>query len=54
MFEDIFSIEGLRDYVVDISEITVARENGVFIKELELSIAETFREAVEKLVRKEL
>jgi two-component system, LytTR family, response regulator len=91
MFEDVISIEGLRDYIkiiiksdkkplivrtslkaietelpqnkfirihkswiVAISEITAVRKNSVFIKELELSIGETFRETVEKLVRKKL
>jgi DNA-binding LytR/AlgR family response regulator len=91
MFDDIISIEGLRDYikiniksdrkplivrtslkaietelpqnkfirihkswVVAISEITAVRKNSIFINGLEMSIGETFREAVEKLVRKEL
>jgi two-component system LytT family response regulator len=91
MFDDIISIEGLRDYIkiniksaqkplivrtslkaietelpenkfirihkswiVAISEITAVRKNSIFIQGLEMSIGETFREAVEKLVRKEL
>ncbi len=91
MFEDIISIEGLRDYIkiniksdkkplivrtslkaietelpenkfirvhkswiIAISEITAVRKNSVFINGSEMSIGETFREAVEKLVRKEL
>ena len=91
MFEDIISIEGLRDYikiniksaqkplivrtnlkaietelpqnkfirihkswVVAIAEITAVHKNSIFIKVVEICIGETFREAVEKLVRKEL
>ena len=43
-----------KSYLVAISEITAVRKNNIFIKEMELPIGETFREAVEKLVRKEL
>lgn len=40
--------------LIAIAEITAVRKNSVFIKEMELSVGETFRENVEKLVRKEL
>ena len=43
-----------KSYLVAISEITAVRKNSIFIKEMELPVGETFREAVEKLVRKEL
>jgi len=43
-----------KSYLVAIAEITVVRKNSIFIKEMELPVGETFREAVEKLVRKEL
>jgi DNA-binding LytR/AlgR family response regulator len=43
-----------KSWVVAISEITAVRKNSIFINGLEMSIGETFREAVEKLVRKEL
>ena len=43
-----------KSYLVAISEITAVRKNNIFIKEMELPVGETFREAVEKLVRKEL
>ena len=43
-----------KSYLVAIAEITAVRKNSVFIKEMELSVGETFRETVEKLIRKEL
>lgn len=43
-----------KSYLVAISEITAVRKNSIFIKEMELPVGETFREAVEKLIRKEL
>ena len=43
-----------KSWLVAISEITAVRKNSIFIKEMELPVGETFREAVEKLVRKEL
>jgi two-component system, LytTR family, response regulator len=43
-----------KSYLIAIAEITAVRKNSVFIKEMELPVGETFREAVEKLVRKEL
>ena len=43
-----------KSYLVSINEITAVRKNSIFLKEMELPIGETFREAVEKLVRKEL
>jgi DNA-binding LytR/AlgR family response regulator len=43
-----------KSYLIAIAEITALRKNSVFIKEMELSVGETFRETVEKLVRKEL
>ena len=43
-----------KSYLIAIAEITAVRKNSVFIKEMELPVGETFRETVEKLVRKEL
>ena len=43
-----------KSYIIAISEIAAVRKNSVFIKEMELPVGETFRETVEKLVRKEL
>ena len=43
-----------KSWLVAIAEITAIRKNSIFIKELELPVGETFREAVEKLIRKEL
>ena len=43
-----------KSYLVAISEITAVRKNSIFINEMELPVGETFREAVEKLTRKEL
>ena len=43
-----------KSYLIAIAEITAVRKNSVFIKETELPVGETFRETVEKLVRKEL
>jgi len=43
-----------KSWLVAISEITAVRKNSIFIKEIELPIGETFRDAMEKLIRKEL
>jgi DNA-binding LytR/AlgR family response regulator len=43
-----------RSYLVAIAEITAVRKNNIFIKEIALPVGETFRETIEKLVRKEL
>ena len=43
-----------KSYLIAIAEITAVRKNSVFIKETELPVGETFRETVEKIVRKEL
>ena len=43
-----------KSWLVAISEITAVRKNSIFIKEIELPVGETFREAVEKLTRKQL
>ena len=43
-----------KSYLIAIAEITAVRKNSVFIKEMELPVGETFRETVEKIVRKEL
>lgn len=42
-----------RSYAVALSEITAVRKNSIFLGDKELSIGETFRESVEKIVRKE-
>ncbi len=41
-----------KSFIVAIESITSVRKNSVFIKEMELPIGETFREAVEKLTGK--
>jgi two-component system LytT family response regulator len=41
-----------KSYVVSIEGITAIRKTSLFMKDLELPIGETFREAVEKLVRR--
>ena len=43
-----------KSYLIAIAEITAVRKNSVFIKETELPVGETFREAIDKLIRKEL
>ena len=43
-----------KSWLVAIAEISAVRKNSIFIKEIELPIGETFREAVEKLTRKQL
>jgi two-component system, LytTR family, response regulator len=43
-----------KSYLVAVTEITAVRKNSIFIKEMELPVGETFREAIEKLIRKEL
>jgi DNA-binding LytR/AlgR family response regulator len=40
-----------KSYIVAIESITAIRKTSVFIKDMELPIGETFRDAVEKLVR---
>lgn len=42
-----------KSYIVSIESITAIKKSGVFLKDLELPIGETFREAVQNLVRKE-
>lgn len=42
-----------KSYLVAITEITAVRKNSVFMKDMELPVGETYREAVEKLTRKE-
>lgn len=42
-----------KSYIVAIESITAVRKTSVFIKEMELPIGETYREAIHKLVRKE-
>ena len=41
-----------KSYLVSINEITAVRKNSIFLKEMELPIGETFREAVEKFIEK--
>jgi DNA-binding LytR/AlgR family response regulator len=41
-----------KSYSVSIAEITAIRKNSIFLGDKELSIGETFRESVEKLVHK--
>ena len=43
-----------KSYLIAIAEITAVRKNSVFIKEMEYPVGETFREAIDKLIRKEL
>ena len=43
-----------KSYLVAISEITAIRKNNIFIRELELPVGETFRDIIDRLVRKEL
>lgn len=43
-----------KSYIVAVESITSIRKNSVFIKNMELPVGETFRETIEKLVRKEL
>ena len=43
-----------KSYLVAISEITAVRKNSIFIKEMELPVGETFRDTIDKLIRKEL
>ena len=43
-----------KSYLVAISEITAIRKNSIFIKEMELPVGETFRDTIDKLIRKEL
>ena len=43
-----------KSWIVAISEITAIRKNSIFIKEMELPVGETFRDTIDKLIRKEL
>jgi two-component system LytT family response regulator len=43
-----------KSYIVAIESITAVRKTSVFIKDMELPIGETYRDAVEKLVRRKL
>ena len=43
-----------KSYLVAISEITAVRKNSIFIKEMELPVGETFRDTIDKLIRKGL
>jgi len=43
-----------KSYIVAIESITAVRKTSVFIKDMELPIGETFRDAVDNLVRKGL
>lgn len=41
-----------KSYLIAIESITAIRKNSVFIKDMELPIGETFREGVDKLIKK--
>ncbi len=43
-----------KSWLVAIAEITAVRKNNIFIKEMELPVGETFRDIIDKLIRKEL
>ena len=43
-----------KSYLVAVAEITAIRKNSIFIKEMELPVGETFRDTIDKLIRKEL
>ena len=43
-----------KSYLVAIEAVTAIRKNSVFINEMELPIGETFRDVVQKMVKKEL
>ena len=43
-----------KSWIVAIAEITAIRKNSLFIKEMELPVGETFRDTIDKLIRKEL
>lgn len=43
-----------KSYIVALESITAIRKSAVFIDAIELPIGETFRDAVEKIIRKEL
>ena len=43
-----------KSYIVAIESITAVRKTSVFIKDMELPVGETYRDAVEKLVRRKL
>jgi two-component system, LytTR family, response regulator len=41
-----------KSFIVSLESITAIRKNSVFIKDIELPIGETFRDEVDKLIRK--
>ena len=43
-----------KSWLVAIAEISAVRKNSIFIKEIELPVGETFRDTIDKLIRKEL
>ena len=43
-----------KSWLVAIAEITAVRKNSIFIKEMELPVGETFRDTIDKLIRKDL
>ena len=43
-----------KSYIVSVESITAIRKSSVFIKDMELPIGETFRDEVEKLVKRKL
>ena len=43
-----------KSLIVAIAEITAVRKNSIFIKEMELPVVETFRDSIDKLIRKDL
>jgi two-component system, LytTR family, response regulator len=43
-----------KSYIVAVASITAVRKNSVFIKEMELSVGETYREAVRQLTGRNL
>ena len=43
-----------KSYLIAVDSLTSIRKNSVFINDMELPVGETFRETIEKLVRKEL
>lgn len=53
-FPDAKFIRIHKSYIVSIESISAVRKTSLFIKDMELPIGETYRDAVEKLLRKEL
>ncbi|HWJ28058.1 MAG TPA: LytTR family DNA-binding domain-containing protein, partial [Flavisolibacter sp.] len=41
-----------KSFIVSIESITSIRKNSIFLKDMELPIGETYRDSVEKLIRK--